>query len=97
MERLEDVTDISPNNDSVETSALDDFLYGRILSALFQLANVRQKDKIQKVLRAVVSVRTPLSINALSKSLKIKAESVSEALSLLHSVVYIPEDTDLPI
>ena len=40
VERLEDVTDISPNNDSAETSALDD------LSALFKVANARQKDKI---------------------------------------------------
>jgi WD40 repeat protein len=99
VERLEDVTDISPNSPNSpnsETSALDD-LYGRILSDAFQVANAREKGEIQKVLRAVVSVRTPLSINGLSKLLKIKAENVSEALSFLHSIICIPEDTDLPM
>ena len=96
VERLEDVTDISPNSPSSETSALDD-LYGRILSAAFRVANAREKDEIRKVLRAVVSVRTPLSMNGLSKLLKIRVENVGEALSSLHSVVYIPENTDLPI
>ena len=97
VERLEDVTTyVSPNSPNSETSALDD-LYGRILSAAFEKVNAREKDEIQKVLRAVVSVRTPLSIGGLSKLLKIKAENVSEALSFLHSVIYIPENTDLPI
>ena len=96
VERLEDVTDISPNSPYSETSALDD-LYGRILSAAFQVANAREKDEMQKVLRAVVSVRTPLSINGLSKLLNIKTENVNEALSFLHSVVYIPENMGLPI
>ena len=98
VERLEDVTDISPNSPNSETSALDD-LYGRILSAAYgvERTNAREKNEIQKVLRAVVSVRTPLSINGLSKLLKIKAENVSEALSSLHSVIYIPENMDLPI
>ena len=66
---------------SSETSALDNLL-GSVLSAAFQ-ANAREKDEIQKVLRAVISVRTPLSINGLSRLLKIKAENVSEALSSL--------------
>ena len=96
VERLEDVTDISPNSPNSETSALDD-LYGRILSAVFQVANAREKYEIQKVLRAVISVSTPLSINGLGKLLKIKAENVYEALSSLHSVIYIPENMDLPI
>ena len=96
VERLEDVTDISPNAPNSETSALDD-LYGRILSNAFRVANARERDEIQKVLRAVISVRTPLSINGHSKLLKIKAENVTEALSSLHSVVYIPENTGLPI
>ena len=98
VERLEDVTDISPNSPNGETSALDD-LYGRILSAAFKKsgANAREKDRIQKVLRAVVSVYSPLSINGLSNLLKIKAENISEALSSLHSVVYIPENTSSPI
>ena len=96
MERLEDVTDISPNSPNSETSALDD-LYGRILSDAFRVANNREKGEIQKVLRAVISVHTPLSINGLSKLLNIKAENVNEALSFLHSVIYIPENMDLPI
>ena len=96
VERLEDVTDISPNSPNSKTAALDD-LYGRILSAAFEVANDREKDEIRKVLRAVISVCTPLSINGLSKLLKIKAENVDEALSSLHSVVYIPENIDLPI
>ena len=96
VERLEDVTDLSPNLRNNDTSALDD-LYGRIMSDVFRVANAREKDEIQKVLRAVISVRTPLSINGLSKLLKIKAENINEALSFLHSVIYIPEDTGLPI
>ena len=97
MERLEDVTDISsPNSPNSETSTLDN-LYGRILSAAFRAANAREKDEIQKVLRAVTNVRTPLSINGLSKLLKIKAENVREALSSLHSVIYIPENMSLPV
>ena len=95
VERLEDVINVSPNLPNSETSALDD-LYGRILSAAFR-ANARGKDEIQKVLRAIISVRTPLSINGLSKLLKIEAESISEALSSLHSVIYISENMDLPI
>ena len=96
VRRLKDVTDISPNSPNSETSALDD-LYGRILSAAVERANSTEKTEIQKVLRAVISVRTPLSINGLSKLLEIEAEDVSEALSSLHSVVYIPENTGLPI
>ena len=96
VERLEDVTDISPNSPNSETSALDD-LYGRILSAAFRVANAREKDEVRRELRAVISVRTPLSINGFSKLLKIKAENVSEALSSLHSVIYIPEIMGLPI
>ena len=95
MEHLEDVTtDVSANSLNNETLALDN-LYGRILSAAFRVANARGKDDIQKVLRTVTSVctRTPLSINDLSRLLKIKVENVSEALSSLHSVVYIPENT----
>ena len=41
VERLEDVTDISPDSSSGETSALDD-LYGRILSDAFRVANARE-------------------------------------------------------
>ena len=96
VERLEYLTDISQISPNYETSALDS-LYGRILSAVFQVASFRERDEIQKVLRAVVSVRTPLSINGLSKLLDIKAENVCDALSPLQSVVYIPENMDLPI
>ena len=96
VERLEDVTDISPNSSNSETSALDK-LYSRILSATFQVANARERDEIQKVLQAVISVHTPLSITGLGKLLKIKVENVIEALSFLHSVIYIPENMDLPI
>ena len=97
VECLEDVTtDVSPSSPNNETLALDN-LYGRILSAAFERANTREKHEIQKVHRAVISVRTPLSINGLSKLLKIKAGNVSEALSSLHSVVYIPENAGLPI
>ena len=98
MERLEDVIDTSPNSPNSETSALDD-LYRRILSDAFRVANDREKGEIQKVLqvRAVISVRTPLSINGLSKLLNIKVGNVNEALSFLHLVVYIPENMDLSI
>ena len=97
VERLEDVTtDVSPNSPNNETSALDD-LYGHILSVAFERANAREKDEMKKVLRAVISIRSPLSINSLSNLLKIKAENVSEALSSFHSVVYIPENMGLPI
>ena len=96
VERLEDITDISPNSPNSETSALDD-LYGHILSDAFRVVNAREKDEIRKVLRAIISVCTPLSVNGLSKLLKIKAENVGEALLSLHPLVYIPEDMDLPI
>ena len=95
MERLEDVIDISPNSPNSETSALDD-IYGRILSAAFR-ANAGGTDEIKKVLRAVISVRTPLSINDLSKLLRIEAHNVVKALSPLRSVVYIPENMDVPV
>ena len=94
--RLEDVTDISPNSPNSETSALDD-LYGGIMSTAVERANPTEKKEIQKVLRAIISICTPLSINGLSELLEIKAENVSEALSSLHSVVYVPENMDLPI
>ena len=98
VKRLEDVTDISPNLPNSDTSALDE-LYGRILSDAFRAerANAREKDEIRKVLRAVIGIRTPLSINGLSKLLEVEAEDVNEALSSLHSVIYIPEDTGHPI
>ena len=48
VERLEDVTEISPDSPHNETSALDD-LYSRILSDAFRVANAREKDEIQKV------------------------------------------------
>ena len=96
VRRLEDVTNISPNSPNSETSALDN-LYDRILSAAVERANPMEKKEIWKVLRAVISVRTPLPINVLSKLLEIELENVSEALSSLHSVVYIPENMGLPI
>ena len=96
VRRLKDVTDISPNSPNNETLALDG-LYGRILSAAVERANPTERKEIQKVLRAVVSVRTPLSIYGLSKLLEIEAENVSEALSSLQSVVSVPENMDLPI
>ena len=96
MELLEAVTDILPNSPNSETPALD-ILYGHILSDAFQVVNDMKKDEIQKVLRAVISVCTPLSMNGLSKLLKIKVENIGEALSSLHSVLHIPEDTSLPI
>jgi hypothetical protein len=49
------------------------------------------------VFRAVISICSPLSINGLSNLWKIKAKNISEALSSLHWVVYIPENTSLPI
>ena len=95
VRRLKDVTDISPNSPNNETLALGR-LYGRILSAAVEKANPTERKEIQKVLRAVVSVRT-LSINGLSKLLEIEAENVSETLSSLHSVVDVPENINIPI
>jgi hypothetical protein len=75
MDHLADVTDISPNLPNRETSALDD-LYGGILSAAFKRANAREKDEIQKVLSAVISVCSPLLINGLSNLLEIKTKTL---------------------
>ena len=92
--RLSDVV-----NSKLElTSGLNDplhMLYERILHAAYAHVNDGERLDIDMVLTAVVYVYNPLSIAAISALMQI--EHTEAALSSLHSLIYIPSESYMPI
>ena len=97
-ERLAVVTSISPRTWNGKTGTLD-ALYDNILTTAYEVADTKEEEQVQEVLRAVVSACNPLSISGLSMLLDIAAPKIHGSLSSLHSVIYIPPsgDPSLPI
>jgi hypothetical protein len=71
-----------------------DALYDYILTAAYCHTGGDEQGDIQKVLRAVITVRNPLSINGLSMLLELDGSTVCVALSSLHSVINVPPSND---
>lgn len=74
------------------------------LSILYQLFNdkdeldkERRTSKFQEVVGGIVVLESPLSIASLAHLLNIPKEDISCRLDLLHSVLNIPIDEDMPI
>ena len=82
------------------TSALNhplNILYERILNAAYAHANDGERLDIDMVLTAVVYVYNPLSRAAISTLMQMPIEHTKAALSSLHSLVFIPSESDMPI
>ena len=88
-QRLSDVVNFSLDTAFGVTQPLH-VLYTRILDGAYDSANPRERSDIDMVLRAVVYVYNPLSINAISTLMGIPIEQVETALFPLHSLIYIP-------
>ena len=74
-----------------------DVLYERILAAAYQGTTERESSNIGLVLQAVVYAYNPLSMTAISALMQISAEETVAALSLLHSLIYIPSEGPISI
>ena len=72
-------------------------LYERILDAAYVNANDREKRDIDMVLKAVVYVYNPLSVDAISALIQMPKGHAETALSSLYSLIYIPSKPDMPI
>lgn len=53
--------------------------------------------EFKKIAGAIILLATPLSIHALSQLLEMGTNDISEQLNMLHSVLDIPNDPDIPI
>ena len=96
-QRLSDVVNFALETTSGLTTPLNG-LYERILNAAYTFPNKRERSNIRMVLTAVVYAYNPLSMTAISVLVEIPIEHIQDALSSLHSLIYIPsEDPDKPI
>lgn len=53
--------------------------------------------EFKQVVGPIIVLATPLSVNALSELLGIKADNIKKRLDWLHSVLNIPDDPDIPV
>lgn len=78
-----------------------DRTYLPILNRLLNGQNERQKRQLvqefQQVVGSIVVLESPLSVTSLSKLLRLSERSIQLRLKLLHSVLQIPTDRNLPI
>ncbi|KAJ5768761.1 NACHT and WD40 domain protein [Penicillium odoratum] len=75
--------------------------YLPVLNMLFRELNERQtqrlKEEYQKILGAIVILESPLSICSLSKLIGLSERLIGLRLKLLHSVLNVPQDNNLPV
>ena len=96
-QRLSDVVNFTLETTSGLTTPLNG-LYERILNAAYTFTNERERSNIKMVLTAVTYAYNPLSMTAISALMEIPIEQIQDALSSLHSLIYIPsEDPEIPI
>ena len=88
-QRLSDVVNSKLEATSGVTYPLN-MLYERILDAAYTFTNERERKNIDIILKVVVYVYNPLSINAISDLMEIPIKHIEAALSSLHSLIYIP-------
>ena len=83
-----------------QASRLDN-MYLPILNHLFddgdELDKERQTSEFRKVVGSIIVLESPLSIPSLAHLLNIPKEDISCRLDLLHSVLNIPVDEDMPV
>ena len=88
-QRLSDVVNSGLEATSGVTHPLN-ILYERILDDAYAFTSERERKNIDIILKAVVYVYNPLSINAISDLMEIPIKNIDAALSSLHSLIYIP-------
>ena len=81
----------------LKTNATLDLLYTSILQEAFGADHPENDPRIRSVLGAVVLAANPLSPSAVAALLGFESEEVLPLLSSLHSLLVLPEDTDLPV
>jgi hypothetical protein len=67
---------------------------------LFGLSAVEKNEFIlefQLIVGTIITLESPLSAGALSRLLDVSQEKVNDSLNKLHSVLNIPESSDVPI
>ena len=78
-----------------------DKTYLQILNQLFddedQLDKERRTSEFREVVGSIIVLKSPLSISSLVHLLNIPKEDISCKLDLLHSVLNIPIDEDMPV
>jgi len=74
-----------------------DSLYTSILQEAFGDGDPEDDPKIRSVLGAVVLAANPLSPSSIAALLCLDIDDVSPLLSSVHSLLTLPEDTDLPV
>ena len=78
-----------------------DMTYLPILDPLFAIQDKREKEKLSRDFREIVGsivvLESPLSIASLAHLLNIPGEDINCRLDLLHSVLSIPVDKELPV
>ena len=96
-QRLSDVVNSKLDKTSGVTHPLN-ILYERILDTAYAFTNEKERKDIDIILKTVVYVYNPLSINAISALMEIPVKHTEAALSSLHSLIYIPsQGPDMPI
>ncbi|KAF8797378.1 WD40 repeat-like protein, partial [Phlegmacium glaucopus] len=88
-QRLLDVINFTSEITFGVTQPLD-VLYKRILDTAYDSTNPRERLDIHIVLKAIVYVYNPLSMSAISLLVQLPIEQAKNALSSLHSLIYIP-------
>jgi hypothetical protein len=84
------------SNDTLNTSELDR-LYRDILDRAIIPIGQKARDRLGRILSAIVSIRNPLSARGLGSLLKIEPRVIKSALGSLHSVISVPQSLDVPL
>jgi hypothetical protein len=94
FDRLQSITTIREVSSELQTGDTDE-LYTLILREVYLRRETREKEDLDLILQAVISVMVPLSIEALAELLNLDGRKVCGMLSRLHSVICVPEGNGL--
>ena len=99
--RLEIILQYQTNNKTTNQVSKLDRTYLPILNQLFddkdEVDKERRTSEFRELVGSIVVLKSPLSIVSLAHLLNIPKEDISCRLDLLHSVLSIPVDEDMPI
>jgi hypothetical protein len=84
-----------PSSDTIETSELDR-LYRDILDHAFP-SLPKERDRLKRILSAIVSIRNPLSAFGLGTLLEIDPRAIKSSLASLHAVISVPPSLSSPV
>jgi hypothetical protein len=83
------------SGDALDTSELDK-LYRDILDRAIP-SGAKTRDRLRRILSAIVNIRNPLSSRGLGTLLEIDPRVVKSALGSLHAVISVPQSLDAPV